>query len=277
MSLVYQSNELFCYTLRMEAFIALLPPVTPQTIYIYAVVGGFLPPMLWLSFFLREDKKNPEPKRVILGSFLFGCLSAIFAIPFQGLFAVLFPTATLLISIIVFATVEELAKFFSVQISAIKDRANDEPIDPIIYMLTAAIGFAAMENTLYLIDYLNDFDLLNSLLERSKRFFGATLLHILSSVFVGISLTLSYGKRKKWRPLLLPIGLVCAIALHSIFNILVTGSGSKSLLFGFALVWGALIVTLVALEFLKDFIRDYLTTDDEVHVPKNPFRSATRR
>ncbi len=242
----------------MEALIALLPPVTPQTIYPYAVIGGFLPPMLWLAFFLREDKKNPEPKRVILGSFLFGCLSAIFALPFQGLFAILFPSATLLVSIIIFATVEELSKFLSVQISAIRDSANDEPIDPIIYMLTAAIGFAAMENTLYLIDYLNDFDLLNSLLERGKRFFGATLLHIISSVFVGISLTLSYGKRKHWRPLLLPIGLACAVALHSLFNILVTGTGSKDTLFGFALVWIAFIVTLVGLEFLKDYIREYL-------------------
>ncbi len=242
----------------MESLIALLPPVTPQTIYIYAVVGGFLPPMLWLSFFLREDKKNPEPKRVILGSFLFGCLSAIFAIPFQGLFALLFPAASLLISIIVFATVEELSKFFSVQISAMRDRANDEPIDPIIYMLTAAIGFAAMENTLYLINYLNDFDLLNSILERGKRFFGATLLHIISSIFVGLSLTLSYGRRKKWRPILLPIGIVCAIAFHSLFNILVTGTGSKSVFFGFVLVWGTLIILLVGLEFLKDYIRDYL-------------------
>jgi len=168
------------YSLHMESLIALLPPVTPQTIYIYAVVGGFLPPLLWLSFFLREDKKNPEPKRVILGSFLFGCISAIFAIPFQGLFAALFPTATLL------------------------------------------------------------------------------LLHIISSVFVGISLTLSYGKRKNLRPILLPIGIVCAIGFHSLFNILVTGSGSKSVFFGFALVWGTLIVLLIGLEFLKDYIRDYL-------------------
>jgi len=242
----------------MEAFIALLPPVTPQTIYIYAIVGGFLPPMFWLTFFLREDKKNPEPRRVILGSFLFGCLSAIFAIPFQGLFALLFPGASLLIGIIVFATVEELSKYFSVRISAMRDAANDEPIDPIIYMLTAAIGFAAMENTLYLIDYLNDFDLMNSLLERGKRFFGATLLHIISSVFVGISLTLSYGKRKKWRPLLLPIGMACAVALHSLFNVFVTGSGSRDVFFGFLTIWIAFIITLIGLEFLKDYIRDYL-------------------
>jgi len=239
----------------MENLIALLPEVTPQTIYIYAILGGFLPPLLWLTFWLREDKSDPEPKRVIIGSFLFGALSAIFAIPFQGFFALVFPAASILVGIIVFATVEELAKFFSIQISALKDSANDEAIDPVVYMLTAAIGFAAMENTLYLIDYLNDFDLVNSFLERGKRFFGATLLHTVSSVIVGISLTLSYGKRKKWRPLFLPIGMVSAIALHALFNIFVTGTGTQGVLFGFMMIWIAFIVVLVALQFVKAYVK----------------------
>jgi len=262
----------------MESIIALLPPVTPQTIYLYAIIGGFLPPLLWLLFWLREDKKDPEPRRVIIGSFLFGALSGIFALPFQGLFMTLFPAATLLVSILVFATVEELSKYFSVRVSALRDVANDEPFDPVIYMLTAAIGFAAMENTLYLINYLNDFDLLNSLLERGKRFFGSTLLHIISSVLIGISLTLSYGKRKKWRPFLLPLGIVSAVGLHSVFNIYVTGSGSRDVFTAFLIVWVAFIITLVALEFLKDYIKKYMVAkvvSKKLHaeetVTKNPF------
>lgn len=237
------------------SLINLLPPVTPGNIYVYAVLGGFLPPLLWLWFFLREDKKNPEPQRVIVGSFLFGCLSAIFAIPFQGFFAVLFPLAPLLTGIIVFATVEEISKYLSVRVSALEDIANDEPIDPIVYMLTAALGFAAMENTLYFIDYLNNFDLVNATLERGKRFFGSTLLHVLSSVFVGISLTLSYGKFKKWRPVLLPMGLASAIGLHTMFNVYVTGYNSQPVILGFVMVWVTLVITLVALEFVKDYVR----------------------
>lgn len=253
----------------MEALLAQLPPVTPQTIYIYAVVGGFLPPMFWLWFWLREDRRDPEPRRVIVGSFLFGALSAIFAIPFQGFFALLFPTATLITSIVVFATVEELAKFISVRVSALRDVANDEALDPTIYMLTAAIGFAAMENTLYLIDYLNNFDLMNSLLERGKRFFGSTLLHIVSSAFVGIALTLSYGKRKKWRPLLLPIGIVSAITLHSLFNIFVTGSDQGSVIKAFLMVWIAAIILFVGLEFVKAYVRK--VREEHTHKPRNPF------
>lgn len=256
----------------MEALIAQLPPVTPQTIYIYAVVGGFLPPMFWLWFWLREDRKDPEPRRVIIGSFLFGALSAIFAIPFQGFFALLFPAATLLTSIVVFATVEELAKYLSVRVSALRDIANDEAIDPTVYMLTAAIGFAAMENTLYLIDYLNNFDLMNSLLERGKRFFGSTLLHIVSSACIGVALTLSYDRRKKWRPLLLPIGIVSAIALHTLFNVLVTGS-SEGIWKGFITVWIATVVMLVLLQFVKSYVKKLrLAREQEESLPTgNPF------
>ena len=241
----------------METLVSLisgLPPVTPQNIYIYAAVGGFLPPLVWLTFFLQQDKKNPEPKRVIIGSFLFGVLSAVFAVPFQGFFLNTFPGAGLILGIVIFALIEELSKYFSVRFSALNDVANDEAIDPIIYMLTAAIGFAAMENTLYFIDYLNNFDLVNATLERGKRFFGSTLLHVLSSIFVGISLSLSHEKRKKWRPLLLPIGIVSATALHALFNIFVTGNSSQPVIMAFVLVWVVLIATLVGLEFVKDYV-----------------------
>ncbi len=239
----------------MEALITSLPEVTNQNIYLYAFVGGFVPPLIWLWFWLREDSKNPEPTRVILGAFLFGALSALFALPFQGLFAKLFPAATITVSIIVFAFVEEIMKLFSVELTSLRDPANDEAFDPIIYMLTAALGFAALENTLYLIDYLNNFDLLNSLLERSKRFFGATLLHVLSSVLVGISLSLSYGSRKKWRPLFLPIGLGAAVTLHAMFNIFVTKTEPGSVINGFIIVWVVFLLILAALEFLKSYLR----------------------
>ena len=239
----------------LTSLFSTLPPVTPGNIYVYAVVGGFLPPLLWLWFFLREDKKNPEPQRVIIGSFIFGCISAIFAVPFQAFFGTVFPAAGILLAIIVFATIEEISKYLSVRFSALDDVANDEAIDPIIYMLTAALGFAAMENTLYFIDYLNNFDLVNAALEQNKRFFGSTLLHVLSSIFVGVSLTLSYGRFKKWRALFLPIGLVSAIALHSVFNVFVTGYDSRPVIMGFVLVWVVLIITLVGLEFVKDHVR----------------------
>ena len=260
----------------MDAIIALLPEVTPENIYIYAVIGGFIPPMFWLMFWLREDRSNPEPSRVIIGSFLFGALSAIFAIPFQGLFAALFPTALLITSILIFAFIEEFVKYMSVRLSSLQDQANDEAIDPIIYMITAALGFAAMENTLYLIDYLNSFDLLNSILERGKRFIGATLLHVLSSIMVGISLTLSYGKRKKWRPLFLPLGLGAAMAFHAIFNVLVTGSlgsisESHSVVIAFAFVWFSFFAILITIEFIKAYVKKQKEEDYIERITSNPF------
>lgn len=235
--------------------LSLFPPAEGHMLFVYAFIGGFWPPILWLAFWLREDKVDPEPARIIIGSFIFGCLAALFAIPFQGLFAAIFPTASLVISIIVFSSIEELTKFFSVYITALKDSANNEPFDPVIYMITAALGFSALENTLYLIDYMNNFDLVTTYIERGKRFIGATLLHTVSSAFIGIALALSFGERKWLQKYLLPIGILGAITLHSYFNIFVTSSESNEVIFAFVMVWIAFVVTLLALELMKAYFK----------------------
>ncbi len=236
-------------------FLSLFPPAEGPLLFVYALLGGFLPPTLWLVFWLRQDKVAPEPARVIVGAFIFGCLAALFAIPFQGLFAALFPAASLIVSIIVFAAIEELSKFYAVYMTAFKDDANDEPLDPIIYLVTSALGFAALENTLYLIDYLNNFDLVTTYIERGKRFIGATLLHTVSSSFIGIALAISFGNRPWLRRLLLPIGIAGAITLHSYFNMFVTSSDSSKVIFAFVMVWIAFVSTLVVLELFKLYLK----------------------
>ena len=43
-------------------------------VLLVAFLCGLLPALLWLSFWLFEDKKNPEPKRYIFFTFLAGML-----------------------------------------------------------------------------------------------------------------------------------------------------------------------------------------------------------
>jgi len=49
----------------------------------YALFGGILPALVWLVFWLREDKKNPEPKKLILRTFLFGMGAVMIVLFFQ--------------------------------------------------------------------------------------------------------------------------------------------------------------------------------------------------
>jgi RsiW-degrading membrane proteinase PrsW (M82 family) len=41
----------------------------------FAVLGGVLPPLIWLWFWLKEDTRRPEPKALIGLAFLSGILA----------------------------------------------------------------------------------------------------------------------------------------------------------------------------------------------------------
>ncbi len=70
-----------------------MAPVTLDTILL-ALVGGVLPALLWLRFWIREDGDHPEPKAMITLSFLAGMVAVGIAYPLQK-FVVGFTSALL--------------------------------------------------------------------------------------------------------------------------------------------------------------------------------------
>src|SRR3989344_9103220 len=76
----------------------------------YALFGGILPALVWLVFWLREDKKNPEPKKLILRTFLFGMGAVGIVLFFQKWVDILFPGTTLL-AVILWVVFEGSFKF----------------------------------------------------------------------------------------------------------------------------------------------------------------------
>ena len=53
------------------------------TTVIAASLGGLLPALAWLWFWLREDSKHPEPRRLIALAFLAGMVAVAVAIPLE--------------------------------------------------------------------------------------------------------------------------------------------------------------------------------------------------
>src|SRR3989338_9470647 len=161
-----------------------------QTIF-YAVLGGILPALLWLSFWLREDRKHPEPKGLIGKTFLFGMLAVIVVLPFQKGVDAVFPDL-MLPAIFLWAGLEECFKFAAGYFGGLHSIEDNEPVDPIIYMITAALGFVALENTLFILGpLLIGEELTRSVIAGNLRFIGASLLHVVSSGIVGVSLAFS--------------------------------------------------------------------------------------
>src|SRR3989344_5184955 len=107
-------------------------------IVMYSLLGGVFPALAWLLFWLREDKVNPEPRIMLLRTFLFGMLAVIAVIPFQKVIHDNFNQSGLeysLTALVLWATIEEAFKFIAAYLGGLGSREDNEAIDPMIYLI----------------------------------------------------------------------------------------------------------------------------------------------
>ncbi|MFQ6083818.1 MAG: PrsW family intramembrane metalloprotease [Candidatus Aminicenantia bacterium] len=200
------------------------------------ILFGVLPSLIWLNFYLRKDVK-PEPKSMILKIFFYGMLATLPTIFFEtaifGEFEKLNFSPSVIFILNIFlgtALAEEFLKFLVVKEKVLNSPEFDEPIDAMVYMIIAALGFAAGENILILISAGNQGSAGGGLLFSLKsaffgeifeisllRFLGATFLHALSSAIIGFFIGLSFFE-KRGRGKLIFVGLILAIILHGFYN-----------------------------------------------------------
>src|SRR3989344_6860965 len=93
---------------------------------IYAFLGGVLPALVWLTFWLREDRKKPEPKNRLFFTFILGMLAVLFAVLFQKGVAMIIPGMGLL-TIFLWALIEEFVKFIAGYFGGIHTADDNEP------------------------------------------------------------------------------------------------------------------------------------------------------
>ncbi len=97
----------------------------------------------------------------------------------------------------------------------------DEPLDIMLYMVVGALGFAALENILYLFSPIDGLAfstvLKTTILISFLRFVGATFLHTLCAALVGYFMALS-SLRSHHRFRLTLLGLFLAVGLHGLYD-----------------------------------------------------------
>ena len=235
------------------------------SIYSGYIALSFLPPVAWLLFYLHEDR-HPEPKELIVFTFIAGIIAAFmtvavellfFGSPSQGmanlpcgLFCLLAPRVLRFLPFVLvgIAFIEECFKYAAVRFSVLKRPELDEPVDAMIYMVTASLGFAAIENVLFLIPafesgFYNGFEL------TASRFLGANLLHALTSGIMGYALARHLFS--PWRRHAVGFGLIVATALHALFNYFII---IKDAVPG-ALILVILLLIMMAITVFVDFER----------------------
>jgi RsiW-degrading membrane proteinase PrsW (M82 family) len=147
------------------------------------------------------------------------------------------------------AFVEETIKFLPVKFAVLHNPEFDEPVDGMIYMIAAAMGFAAIENILVLFQTASG-GAVATLQTWSLRFVGATLLHAVSSAIVGYFLALSWFYHRHSQKLIL-LGIAIATLFHSAFNAILSKGKEQPVSLLYSMAFLILVAILVSFLFAR--------------------------
>lgn len=207
------------------------------------IIFALLPSIIWLLFYLRQDA-HPEPKKMILKIFFYGALAALPVIFIQmGLREIITelpvpPFLVLLIYVFVaVAFMEEFFKYLVFKDKALPSSEVDEPLDVMLYLIVAALGFAASENIgKFLTPEIYGLQIKEIVIKTGLVLISSTFLHALASGTLGYFLAMGFIGPKK-RTMFIIIGFFLATFLHGLYNLsIIAVEGYLALLLPFIII-----------------------------------------
>ncbi|WCK56057.1 glutamic-type intramembrane protease PrsW [Aneurinibacillus sp. Ricciae_BoGa-3] len=173
--------------------------------------AAIAPGIAILSYFYLKDKYEMEPLLMVIKTFIYGILIVFPVMLVQyGLSTELAPGA-FMESFVLAGFLEESFKWAMIYYTAYKHVEFDEPYDGIVYAAAVSLGFATVENFLYLLKH-----------GLSTAFFRA-LLPVSSHGLFGVMMGYYMGKAKfsltaTKRRLYLTLSLLVSFVLHGTYD-----------------------------------------------------------
>lgn len=185
---------------------------------VYPVLA-LAPGVFWLWFFLRRNVYGLAPKRLIALTFFLGMVSTIPAAIIELLldesllddgFGSLASVAAAMLFVV--GPVEETCKFLAVRLGAFRSRYFDEPVDGLVYAAAASLGFASLENLLYILHFGPEVMILRAPI--------STLGHVIFGSFWGYALGRQATDKSRGKALA-PAAIAVAALVHGLYNVVV--------------------------------------------------------
>lgn len=226
------------------------------------LILAVLPSLVWLFFYLKEDP-HPEPRYWLFIIFLTGMALAPLVISLEMTLSKIFnffiavSLESGLLIFIIAPLVEEAAKYGAVHLALNKNPVLDEPVDGMIYVIVAALGFAAIENVFAIFSFIpigvpGYFNATFNFI--SMRFISAVALHGLASGIFGYYFAKFYFLKRDAR--LIIWGLFSAAFLHGIYNFLIAKNSEGIPLILTGAILGAAAALVI---FLFNRLKHYKT------------------
>ncbi len=183
---------------------------------LFSLLVATLPALVIAGFIYWQDKHEKEQPIPLLLCFLLGM---VITFPARWLEIKAYHIGwhesenfpmTIFVAFTVVAFNEELFKFIALVAYPFKKSFFNEPFDGIVYATMIGMGFAALENMLYVNQY--------SLSETWGRAFTAVPSHGVYAIMMGYFAGLAkFNPQKKWK--LLGLGLLSATLMHGIYDL----------------------------------------------------------
>lgn len=183
----------------------------------YLFLLAIAPAAFWLWYFYNKDRYEPEPLSWILMVYVLGIAVTIPVAFIEGVIGEVLPE--FLIVVMVAPVVEESGKYLVVRKTVYESGEFDEPVDGIIYAAAAGLGFATLENVIYVFSALET-SLFLALQTGLVRALISVPGHVLFSAMWGYALGKARFLPAEKRPGVIATGLILAMGSHALFNLL---------------------------------------------------------
>ncbi|MFC5559633.1 glutamic-type intramembrane protease PrsW [Ureibacillus thermophilus] len=163
------------------------------------------------SYFYLRNQMATEPRKTLFRTFIFGLLITFpimfiqYVVQEEGIIANPF-----LRNVIFTGALEEFFKWFIIYAFIFRHVEFDDPYDGILYGAAASLGFATLENILYLLTFGIDTAFMRALLPVSS--------HALFGVVMGYYFGRSKFTKTKYSKEFLALSLIAPFILHVIYN-----------------------------------------------------------
>lgn len=218
------------------------------------------------AYIIFKDEYNREPRKHLIISFLLGALSTIPAmlleLPITFTEQNLFFQSTLgnaLKAYLMVALPEEACKYFMLKKYAYRQPEYDEPFDGIVYAVMVGMGFATVENIMYVYEY--------GVATGVVRMFLAVPAHATFAIIMGYFMGKAKFSQKRETYLLLA-GLFWAVVFHGSYDFFLFLKDTQQTQSELSLLMllGAIVSLITGIILSKKAITAHLHQSAEAHI-----------
>ncbi|MFG3612027.1 glutamic-type intramembrane protease PrsW [Rummeliibacillus stabekisii] len=176
------------------------------------------PALALFSFFYLRNQMATEPRTTLFHTFIYGAILTFpilflqFVVNEEKIF-----TSVLMQDVLFSGVVEEFFKWFILLIAIYHHIEFDDPYDGVLYGVSISLGFATVENILYILSFGLDTAFMRALMPVSSHaLFGVVMGYYLGRAkFTGRNSSIRYQA----------VSLALPMLLHIIFNFILTIEG----------------------------------------------------